>query len=293
MVVGDPRRLTHARFSSPLQETVPLLMDELQAEDRNTTAIANYIQNLEKSAPSVDSSNTSRFTPLIGLYDVVYTKPAVEGESPVGGLWTRPNGLAQRMWRTQRTLQHVLTVNSTGLGRTVVGERPVVGEAVNVIVLQALLGRLSVILRGDAVALTDNERQSLTPLALRVFFDAPRIVIGQGRFFNVCIGPTSSVVLDTSYIDDRIRIGVGGTSGTRFVFQRCPDPEAEEFRQLLARRPMRRRTVCGVLGSLGLAASLGARATSHWMGRVVGYGTAVACFLLGAVIGLSAGGIEQ
>ena len=41
------------------------------------------------------------------------------------------------------------------------------------------------------------------------------------------LGPTSSVVIDTPYVDDRIRIGIGGTSGTKFVFARVNDNDKE------------------------------------------------------------------
>ena len=151
--------------------------------------------------------------------------------------------MAQKLLRTRRTFQHLLPVNSTGLGRASVaslaagkGEdgldgtdrrrpssRSVVAEAVNVISLDALFGllRMYVILRGDAVPLADSERSdceeklrrnltkerggaaaaenddvggsgkgdevgvddsaSLSPRAVRAFFDPPRVVL-QGRF---------------------------------------------------------------------------------------------------------------
>jgi hypothetical protein len=77
----------------------------------------------------------------------------------------------------------------------------------------------------------------LSNRAVRVYFDKPRIGIRLGRFGGggsgtretgrwprlqsvLSLGPTSSVVIDTPYFDDRIRLGKGGTSGSQFVFVR-------------------------------------------------------------------------
>jgi hypothetical protein len=98
--------------------------------------------------------------------------------------------------------------------------RKVVAEAINVVSLEALFGilRVTVILRGDATPLSAKERtdsdivvQPLTSRAVRAWFDAPRIIFGRkGRFLNLQFGPKSSVLLDTLYLDDRVRLGMGG-----------------------------------------------------------------------------------
>ncbi len=224
-------------------------------------------------------------------------------------------------------MQHLLPVNSTMLGklkinsddvdvenndngnksdtttpRSISSTRPVVAEAINVITLDALwsLIRLSIILRGDAIPLTMEERKSpkmkggpLTNLAVKAFFDPPRIIIGKtGRFFNFKLGPKSSVVLDTTYLDNKIRIGKGGTSGTRFIFTRCcseNDGEVEEFKKLLLMKPTGKTKLLSIL----IAAVVISARTSLLGQKIIGKALTVSISLLIVAILFSTGGIEQ
>jgi hypothetical protein len=199
-------------------------------------------------------------------------------------------------------LQHILPVNTTGL----VQDPKAVAEAVNVIAFDALfqLIRMTVILRGDAVPISDTPLPSssgsskpllsnLSNLAVRAYFDPPRIVFGKkGRLINVNIGPTSSVVLDATYVDSKVRIGMGGTSGTKFVFARCSedDEEAKEFLPLLQRKPVSKRKAAMILLSIAGAGIFGVLKR----GVQVTYSLAVVTSLLslGMMI-LSSGGIER
>jgi hypothetical protein len=167
-------------------------------------------------------------------------------------------------------LQHIIPVNTTRL----VQDPKAVAEAVIVIAFNALFGliRMIVILRGDAVPMADtpspsnsNSSKPLLPnlfnLAVRAYFDPPRIVFGKkGRLINVNIGPTSIVVLDATSFDSKVRIGMGGTSGTKFVFARCSedDEEAKEFLPLLQRKPVSKRKVAMILLSIAGTATFGA-----------------------------------
>jgi hypothetical protein len=96
------------------------------------------------------------------------------------------------------------------------------------------------VLRGDAVPLGKNNTDddngdspksllllpNLTHRAVRAYLDRPRIAIG-----NLCgsLGPASTVVIDTPYVDDRMRIRIdkGGTLGTQFVVLRVPETDTE------------------------------------------------------------------
>lgn len=275
------------------------IVEAVRTEPQNDAQLAPMIAALESSAQSVAVSNENpdRFKPLIGLYDVSYIKTSKPRDNPVGGKWTRKNGFAQKILNTRRTFQHILPANTTTTCRW-----DAVGEAVNVISLEAIWGllRLTVILRGDAVPLTLEERtntsrvvQPLSPLAVKALFDPPRIVLGKrGRFFNINVGPTTSVLLDTTFCDDKVRIGMGGTSGTRFVFARCADDdvEANEFRALLEREPMGKSKAFVVLGALASVGIYGAVAKQlRFFGSAVG----IAAALLGAALATSSGGIED
>ena len=124
-----------------------------------------------------------------------------------------------------------------------------VAEAINIVSLDALNGllRITVILRGDAIPLSSDERNQmntnrtitpLTNLAVRAMFDSPRIYVGYRRrkreqggepfysYFPLQLGPSSSVVTNTTYSDSKIRIGRGGTSGSYFLFVTTNKEEA-------------------------------------------------------------------
>jgi len=299
-----------------LQTDIELINDsdnipsDAEIEQRKES-IESAIQQLEISQDQQQDDNNERFIPLIGFYDVSHVQTANKGDNPVGGKWTRKNKFTQQIFNTRRTFQHLLKTNSTGIGLLVKDNNPVVAEAVNVITFDALfqLIRLNVILRGDAIAISTEERQqqleqnadknrgksikALSNLTVKACFDPPRIAFGRtGRFGNFQIGPSTSVILDTTYIDDQIRIGMGGTSGTRFVFSRCreEDGEAQEFLEILRRRPARRSRIVGGLLGLGGSGVWASVAKGYTVtGRVV----AVLTVLVALAISVSSGGVED
>lgn len=245
------------------------------------------VQNIILSLEGMSQDDTS-FPPILGNYNVTHVIPSKPSEKPVGGKWSR--GPVQALLKTRRTLQHLLPPKS----------KDSVAEAVNVISLSALkdLFRIHVILRGDAYALTDTQRSDIaqqrqTPGGLsartvRADFDPPRIVVG--RVLNLSIGPTSSVVLDTPYCDDRVRLGKG-SRGSWFVFKRCFDDEADEWKEWIAQRPLQKSRALAVLtGCLGVGA-VACRAKG--IARVGGAALSVASLLSAILIGFSSGGIER
>ncbi len=288
-----------------LQSDVEILKSEDVSDDKSAVneRIETSMSKLENmnTLADRDDSDPNRFEPLLGLYDVTHVQTAKQGDNPVGGKWTRKNKLTRQIFNIRRTFQHLLPTNSTGIGNLSVNGKEVVGEAVNVISLDALfkLIRLTVILRGDAVPLTKEQRGSkklvgdLTNLTVRAFFDSPRITLGKrGRFFNICLGPPTSVVLDSTYADDTIRIGKGGSSGSRFIFTRCPkdDLEAQEFRHLLIRKPTGKPKLLLILGLMG--------ASGLWTFFSKGYklvgGIITLCAALSAcAVSFSTGGVED
>ncbi len=235
--------------------------------------LRNEVSSLESQFTSTEEQgDPKRFNPLIGLYEVASVITNNDKENPVGGKWTRSGGFAQKLFKTRKTYQHILPYNSTGLARHD-GETSV-AEAINVVSLDGLGGllRATVILRGDAVPLTPQELKDmntnrtinlLSNLAIRANFDAPRIFFGKRqprskdafKYLPLQLGPASDVVLDTSFNDDSVRIGMGGISGTRFIFTRTADDdnEALEYKALLQQPPAKKPKLLGMMTSVLLA----------------------------------------
>lgn len=288
-----------------------IIVDELSLDARETSKIDTAIEMILESTSctsaatqneadaDVKSTTPTDLQNVRGLYEVSYVKTIKEGENPVGGKWTRRNSLAQTLFRSRRSFQHILGINETGRGRPVVTTDSgkalkVLGEAVNVISLEALSGwiRATIILRGDVVGLDASERQQfkqgLSKNAIRALFDPPRIVLGKrGKFFNVSLGPRTSVVLDAPFVDQQIRLGLGGRSGTRFVFRRCSpkDEEANEFRELLYRKPIGKFPIMAVCGCISCAAAIQKTMFSKAIAGL--------SLLVGILFGTFGGGIEQ
>lgn len=233
---------------------------------------------------------------FLGLYEVAFVKTIKDGENPVGGAWTRKSGILGKLFKQRRSFQHILGRNETGLSK---GTFAASGEVVNVVSLSMFwdIIRTTVILRGDILPLTPTERGedkygNLTKLAVRADFDSPRIVFGRrGRMVNLNVGPKTSLVLDTPYVDDKVRIGVGARSGTRFVFRRCSvtDDEANEFRRLLQRKPANKVKLVALLSSVSAAGVFGVAKGF----RVVGSTLASLSLLSTLLVTLSGGGIES
>ena len=281
-------------------------MQELQQEPRNATALADAVEALDTmGTPVLSDDDPQRFAALEGLYEVSHVQTVKAGENPVGGKWTRPSGLLRKFWPTQRrSFQHILPRGNRINVTTATGSLlPTVAQAVNVISLEALWGkwRATVLLRGDVVALNATERTTDTyrPLsnrAVRALFDPPRIIFGKtGRWVNVNIGPQTSVLIDTPYLDQQVRLGLGGRSGSRFVFTKCPDDDAEanEFRALLQQPPMAKAKVLTVLASV-VATSLYATLRRKSLAfRLVTVSVAASTSVMAALIAFSGGGIES
>lgn len=246
--------------------------DDISSQQKKNM-LRNEVSSLESQFTSTEEqSDPKRFNPLIGLYEVASVITNNDKENPVGGKWTRSGGFAQKLFTTRKTYQHILPYNSTGLARYD-GETSV-AEAINVVSLDGLGGllRATVILRGDAVPLTPQELKDmntnrtinlLSNLAVRAKFDSPRIFFGKRqprskdvfKYLPLQLGPLSDVVLDTSFNDEFVRIGMGGTSGTRFIFTRTSDDddEALEYKALLQQPPAKKPKLLGMMTSILLA----------------------------------------
>ncbi len=128
------------------------------------------------------------------------------------------------------------------------------GVAVNVIQFR-LLGLLpgSAILKGDwkraepqqFPTLRGNSSRALSANTAVVEFEAPRLALGRTGWLTLRLGPSSRVGLDCTYVDDRLRICRGASSGTLFVFRydTCApggplEPRSREWEAIVARQPL-------------------------------------------------------
>jgi hypothetical protein len=291
----------------PQEETNPEEIKHLIAQLSNTTTTSTTTSPNTGIADDDDDDNNladDGFDALIGYYNVSCTLTARPNDNPVGGKWTRNPKLVQ----IRRTLQHILPVREHN------SLEHAVAQAINVIRLDFLFGLLPIwiVLRGDAVPLEkdttddddDNGDSSKKPLSLlpnltrravRAYFDRPRIAIGN---FCFSLGPTSSVVIDTPYVDDRVRIGKGGTSGTQFVFLRVPETDTEathEWKWLLERTEssfITKRKASWGLATAGILSAIGWRLLTGLSRRVSITSTILSVIALLGVLLVSTGGIE-
>ena len=117
-----------------------------------------------------------------------------------------------------------------------------------IVVVNYISGKLfrfltvSVILKGIIEKITDNDRLTLTkkygtvlsPGTVRADFDSPLITIGG---LGIRIGPNSNVVLDTPYLDAKIRLGMGAR-GSSFIFKRTKEDNANNWKIDLSRKAL-------------------------------------------------------
>ncbi|KAG7347457.1 hypothetical protein IV203_016162 [Nitzschia inconspicua] len=300
-----------------IQELMTSLSKGTISNDENTGNNTNPISDCDKN--TVDPT---LFDPLLGYYNVSYTLTTRPKDNPVGGKWTR-------LWKVRRTLQHVLPARPTNSNVTETATRSI-AQVVNAIRLDLLWGIIGiwVLLRGDAIPLSQDLAEktasgkdvatpskgspallpNLSNRTVRVYFDKPRIGFrlirggtNDGRVVLervLSIGPTSSVVLDTPYVDNRIRLGRGGTSGSQFVFARVSeeDEEAVEgWKWVLAESTpnvMNKNQAMLRVGILGVISTVVYKQFQQTIFRWVSGASAIVSAFVLAWLALSTGGIE-
>ena len=279
-----------ARCRSPLFSSVTDQVDQLleRVQINDEAAIRQTIEELSSSNGSDAEDEETLFTPLLGNYNVSYTLPNAPNERPVGGKWNQGPFSIESQW------QHLLPKK----------RQDSVAQAVNMIIVKVLVWRIYVILRGDAFRLSsvDRDRVSavrntpggLSPRTVRADFDPPRVVLctpSKKALFSLSLGPTSSVFLDTTFCDDRVRIGKG-SKGSRFVFVRSTDPVADEWKSLIELKPVGKSQLLSLFGGVGLTSLIGVwrcSGISRWLSIL----SSLVCLPVAVLAVISTGGIEQ
>lgn len=167
---------------------------------------------------------------LFSNYTVAYTSQ--KGKSPpAGGLFRSKIG--RLLFRTRGLFQHVLKPR----------------RVINVVCFR-MFGIFSgnVCLSGELEAIADDE---IGPNGIAIAFGRPRLRIGRAVFE---FGPRSRVRIRTTYLDDRVRIAVGG-SGSLFVFAKGGQANsklADEWMKIFSTKPL----PTSLLPAMGFAAIL-------------------------------------
>lgn len=144
---------------------------------------------------------------------------------------------------------------------------------------------------GCGVLYTRHRRATRSPPrlsenTLKASFERPKIAFGPLVFEA---GPSSVVRLDTTYLDDRVRISRGGSTGTPFVFRACAadDTRKDDWRRVADATPVSAK---GAGVGLGVLAALAA-GTATRAGTKVAFAPAVLFALAAAKLLTSTGGI--
>lgn len=192
-----------------LASSVPLSSSESESTkkdgDTNTDTAVN------------DDDDRMLNSPLMfGEYDVSYTATGSKqyGE-PAGGRFR--GALGRAVFQTRSVRQNIYSPN-------------IVENVVEFSILGRINGRVSLlgtfrkfvkndetenVSNGDANTIADTSN------TVRADFEKPKIElsVGKSRSMTIRLGPTSTVVLKTPYVDERVRLGIGGR-GSLFVFKR-------------------------------------------------------------------------
>lgn len=283
-----------------VDQLLKLVEDPVQDQNQIRQIVSELAKKEDESASSKSlssSTNDDIFTPLLGNYNVSCTLPCAPTERPVGGKWNSNPAL----FRVQQTWQHLLPVAKQAV------DDSSVAQVVNMIVVKMFFViSLYVILRGNAYALSTSKRQEiqqerqtpggLSPRTVRADFDPPRIVIclrRQQPWFALSLGPKSSVVLDTPYCDDRIRIGKG-SKGSQFVFVRSTDKDADRWDPMLKVKPIGKFALTSLLGSISAILWWSQmRLVSGLAARVLLAPLTAMTSLSTVMVAISTGGIER
>ena len=231
--------------SSTSKEDVSQLIELIEPTDRGVSATAEtrgqisaLIDRLEESWRGSDAFATENEALLFRRNEVAYVGQTLSVSANAAGGKYRGR-LGRLVFRTDALFQHVLLpdVAVNVIQFKLLGLIP--GAAV-------LKGRWSVASEEARSELRRNSTRALSSNCVAVDFDAPIVAFGRtGGALTLELGPTSKVGLDVTYLDERIRICRGGSSGTPFVFRAdsCADgaPLADASNQwqlCVERRPL-------------------------------------------------------
>lgn len=219
------QRRTVRAINSPSSPPQPsTLVDEVLHAIENTDFGATVPQQtrakIDRNIRALSGIGRYRTNPMLDTrifnnYTVAYTSSSpVQSSAPAGGRFR--SRLGRLLFPTRGVFQHVISPN-------------IIINLVCFRFLRVLDGCVS--LRGTLHSLEPDTGK------IQVDFEPPRIRLGNAVFKY---GPRTSVQLTTTYLDDRMRIGVGG-QGSLFVFTRgglADSAMAQEWKQVFNALPI-------------------------------------------------------
>ena len=138
-------------------ETNAVVVDELfrqihsvnsaEQSQANDDSIQELVNNLTASSADIKDDENTLFDSLFGYYNVTYTMTARTNDNPVGGKWTR----SQKLVQFKRTMQHILPLQENNT------KSSAIAQVVNIITLSLFGLAITIVLRGDAVPLSEDD----------------------------------------------------------------------------------------------------------------------------------------
>lgn len=252
-VAASTRRSRLVCISSPVptQTQAEQLVDELLVKVKGTdvglaasSAERQEIEAIVRQLMEIGKSQEPMKDPrLFSKYSVAYTSTG-DKSPPAGGLFRSRVG--RLLFVTRGLFQHVFKPDTV----------------VNLVCFR-VLGILKgcVGLRGKLVPIEDEK---LGPNGIKVTFEKPRLCLGS---FVFQFGPRSTVRLATTYVDDRVRLAIGGR-GSLFVFAKDAAAEsamADEWNPMF-----QAQTWPAILLPLAVLTFLGLTFLAPWPVRIAG-----------------------
>mmetsp|Transcript_1349 Transcript_1349/g.4039 ORF Transcript_1349/g.4039 Transcript_1349/m.4039 type:complete len:328 (+) Transcript_1349:188-1171(+) len=231
---SPPRFSRTTRLQGRESAYVDQLLEVVEPTDRGVKAtpekraiVDGLIKRLERSYKGTDAAATPEW--LFRETEVVYVGQRDSRRANAAGGKFRGR-FGRLLFSTKALYQHVLKE----------GGREIAVNANRFRFLGLVPG--CAVLRGTVAPEEDYEalgrkwNRTLSSNTLRASFERPRVTLGPLAF---AVGPPSTVRLDTTYLDERVRISRGGSSGTPFVFKACAgDAGAALWRDVVAKKPV-------------------------------------------------------
>lgn len=224
-------KLSASFFQSEDTETVLKLVRRTDRGTQSTpqldTNVSEWIQ-LKSAEYKKQNKLAKNDINLFGNFDVTYVSSGKnESGQPAGGAFRGKFG--KIIFQSDKVYQNII---KNEIKKKIQVINIIKGKILYTIPFRVILYGIATYLNeSDRNLLYKKYNRNVTESCVRADFESPLICFGNewNKYsFSLKIGPKSRVVLDTPYVDERIRLGVGGR-GSQFIFTRTYDMMANEW----------------------------------------------------------------